>query len=234
MSVRRLSTPIIAWLLCLPGLCLASLGEGAESDPWRQANAVVFKWNDYFDQLLVRPTAFAYTNLLPRGARQGVGNFFSNVDDVNVFANDLLQLKFGAALSDGGRFVLNSTLGIAGFFDVASSVGLRKNEEDFGQTLATWGVGAGPYVMLPVFGASTARDSVGLVLDTLFNPVQYVEDRSLRLGLYMLDETDSRSGILALDELITGDRYLFVREAYLQRREFLISDGKMADQFGDF
>ncbi len=205
-----------------------------DTDPWRRSNEVVFRWNDYFDQLLVRPAAFAYTTFLPRAAQQGIGNFFSNIDDVNVLANDLLQLKFPEAVNDGGRFLLNSTVGIGGFLDIASGVGLRKNEEDFGQTLATWGVGSGPYVMLPMFGASTVRDSFGLVLDTLFNPIQYLEDERARIGLFILDETDSRSGVLALDELITGDRYLFVREAYLQRREYLINDGVVDDPFGDF
>lgn len=206
----------------------------ADEDPLQSFNRAVFRWNDYFDQLLVRPAAFAYTTFLPRAARQGVGNFFSNINDVNVLANDLLQLKGHASLKDGGRLLMNSTLGVAGIFDVASGVGLRKNEEDFGQTLAAWGVGSGPYVMLPVFGASNARDSVGLILDTLLNPIQLTEDPSTRFGVFVLNETDSRSGILALDELITGDRYLFVRDAYTQRREFLISDGMLADPFGDF
>ncbi len=194
----------------------------------------MFKWNDYFDQLVVKPTAFAYTTFLPRFMRQGISNFFSNVDDINVLANDILQLKFAAAAGDSGRLLVNSTVGVGGFLDVASSVGLRKNEEDFGQTLAAWGLGSGPYVMLPVFGASTVRDSFGLVIDTVFNPLQLIEDRSLRLGLFLLDETDSRSDVLALDELITGNRYLFIREAYLQRREYLINDGMLDEPFGDF
>jgi phospholipid-binding lipoprotein MlaA len=204
------------------------------SDPWRKTNTIVFKWNDYFDQLIVKPSAFAYTTFIPRFLRQGIGNFFSNVDDINVLANDILQFKFAAAAGDSSRLLVNSTIGVAGFLDVASSVGLRKNEEDFGQTLAVWGVGSGPYVMLPVFGASTVRDSFGLVLDTVFNPLQLIEDRSLRLGLFLVDETDSRSDVLALDELITGNRYLFIRDAYLQRREYLINDGLLVDPFGDF
>lgn len=212
----------------------SSVAASQTSDPWREANTYVFKWNDYFDQFVVKPTAFAYTTFLPRFMRQGIGNFFSNVDDINVLANDILQLKFAAAAGDSGRLLVNSTVGVAGFLDVASSVGLRKNEEDFGQTLAAWGMGSGPYVMLPVFGASTVRDSFGLVIDTVFNPLQLVEDRSLRLGLFLLDETDSRSDVLALDELITGNRYLFIREAYLQRREYLINDGVLDDPFGDF
>ena len=204
------------------------------SDPWQRVNERVFRFNDYFDQLLVIPVAKTYTLFVPRVARQGIGNFFSNIDDINVFVNDLLQLKLDDALSDSGRFVINSTLGVAGVFDFATGFGLQKNEEDFGQTLGRWGVGSGPYVMLPVFGASNLRDSVGLVLDTLFNPIQYHEDESLKLTMFLVRETDSRSGLLALDDLISGNRYLFIREAYSQRRNFLVNDGRVEDEFGSF
>lgn len=203
-------------------------------DPWRTTNERVFRFNDFFDQLLVRPIASTYTIFVPRVARQGIGNFFSNIDDINVFVNDLLQLKFSAAVSDSGRFLINSTLGIAGILDIASDLGLRKNEEDFGQTLGRYGIGTGPYVVLPVFGSSNLRDAFGLVLDTLFNPIQYQDEASLRLTLFLLEEIDSRSGLLALDELVIGNKYLFFREAYVQRREYLLSDGQVEDVFGSF
>jgi len=204
------------------------------NDPWRNTNEIIFRWNDYFDQLLVRPVAATYTIFIPAAARQGIGNFFNNINDINVFVNDLLQMKFDAALSDSQRLVINSSVGILGVFDLASGMGFRKNEEDFGQTLAWWGFGTGPYVMLPVFGASNVRDSFGLVLDTLFNPIQYHDEASLRASLFLLEEADSRAGLLALDELISGNRYLFVREAYAQRREYLVNDGVVEDEFGDF
>ena len=190
--------------------------------------------NDYFDQLIVKPVAAGYTLFIPRVARQGIGNFFSNIDDINVLVNDLLQLKLDAALNDSGRLLVNSTLGLAGVLDIASGFGFYKNEEDFGQTLGHWGLGSGPYVMLPLFGASNVRDSFGLVLDTLFNPIQYHDEESLRFTLFLVKETESRSGLLSLDDLITGDRYLFVREAYVQRREYLVADGQVEDEFGDF
>ncbi len=220
--------------LVLVSVLMAGSSFAQTNDPWQGSNQRVFKLNDYFDQLIVRPVASTYTLFVPRIARQGIGNFFSNIDDINVFVNDLLQFKFDAALNDSARFFINSTLGVAGLVDVASGFGMRKNEEDFGQTLGSWGFGPGPYVMLPVFGASNVRDSFGLVLDTLFNPIQYNNDASLRLTLFLLEETDSRAGLLALDELITGDRYLFVREAYVQRRDYLVKDGKVEDEFGDF
>ena len=203
-------------------------------DPWRETNKRLFMLNDYFDQLIVKPVAAGYTLFIPRVARQGIGNFFSNIDDINVLVNDLLQFKLDAALNDSGRLLVNSTLGLAGVLDIASGFGFYKNEEDFGQTLGHWGLGSGPYVMLPLFGASNVRDSFGLVLDTLFNPIQYHDEESLRFTLFLVKETESRSGLLSLDDLITGDRYLFVREAYVQRREYLVADGQVEDEFGDF
>jgi phospholipid-binding lipoprotein MlaA len=203
-------------------------------DPWMRVNQKIFSFNDFFDRVLVRPIAITYTTFLPRPVRQGIGNFFSNIDDINVFANDLLQLKLNDALSDSGRFALNSTVGIGGFLDVASGFGLEKNEEDFGQTLGRWGVGSGPYVVLPVFGTSNVRDSFGLVLDTLFNPIQYYDKDKIRLPIFMLREIDTRASLLALDELVGGDKYLFFREAYVQRRQYLVNDGEVTDSFFDF
>ncbi len=160
-------------------------------DPWREGNQRVFAFNDFFDQLLVRPIASTYTFFMPRVVRQGVGNFFSNVRDVNVAVNDLLQFKFQDALSDSGRILINTTIGVWGLIDVASDLGLEKHEEDFGQTLGAWGVGSGPYVVLPVFGASNLRDSFGLVLDTVFNPLQYIDEPSAKLSLFVVEEIDS-------------------------------------------
>lgn len=233
-GAARAST--LAFVLCVCGL--GTQTEAQTEDPWNSLNQRAFRFNDFFDQLIVRPLAATYTTFLPRFARQGVGNFFSNIDDVNVFVNDLLQLKLDDALSDSGRLLINTTIGVGGVFDFASDFGLQKNEEDFGQTLGRWGVKSGPYVMLPVFGASNVRDSFGLVLDTLLNPIQYRVNGTPRYALFALRETDTRSSLLALDELIIGDRYLFIREAYLQRREYLVHDGNVVssfdDGFGDF
>ena len=204
------------------------------ADPWETTNRRIFRFNDFFDTVLVRPVAVVYSNGLPRVVRQGIGNFFSNIDDINVFVNDLLQLKFDDALTDSGRFLLNTTVGIAGIMDVASGLGLEKNEEDFGQTLGRWNIPPGPYVMLPALGPSSLRDALGLILDTAFNPLQYHEDYSLRTALIIVEEVDGRASVLALDELISGDRYLFLREAYLQRREYLVADGVIEDEFGSF
>jgi phospholipid-binding lipoprotein MlaA len=222
----------VATLLCAS--VLSSAAHAQTQDPWIEANQRVFAFNDYFDRILVRPVAITYTTFVPRFARQGITNFFSNINDINVFVNDLLQFKFDDAVSDSGRFLVNSTIGIGGLLDVASDLGLQKNEEDFGQTLGAWGVESGPYLVLPVFGSSNVRDAFGLILDTLFNPIQYQEEESVRWTLVLLQEIDTRASLLALDELVTGNRYLFVREAYIQRREFLVQDGEVEDEFGAF
>lgn len=222
----------VAMLLCAS--VLPASAHAQTQDPWIEANRRVFAFNDYFDRVLVRPVAITYTTFVPRFARQGITNFFSNINDINVFVNDLLQFKFDDAVSDSGRFLVNSTIGIGGLLDVASDLGLQKNEEDFGQTLGAWGVESGPYLVLPVFGSSNVRDAFGLVLDTLFNPIQYQEEESVRWTLVLLQEVDTRASLLALDELVTGNRYLFVREAYVQRRAFLVQDGEVEDEFGAF
>jgi phospholipid-binding lipoprotein MlaA len=221
-------------VLMLGSSLLSTPVSAQTADPWNSINQHSFAFNDFFDQLIVRPVAATYTTFLPRFARQGISNFFSNLDDINVFVNDLLQLKLDDALVDSGRLLVNTTIGVGGVFDFASDFGLQKHEEDFGQTLGRWGVGSGPYLMLPIFGASNARDSVGLILDTLFNPIQYQDNSSARLALFVLRETDTRSSLLALDELIIGNRYLFIREAYVQRREYLVHDGNVANDFGAF
>ena len=224
----------IQLLLIVSLLVLSFSAKSQEYDPWMRLNKHFFSVNDYFDQLLVRPIALTYTNVTPRFFQVGVGNVFDNLQDVNVAINDFLQFKIEDGLSDSGRIIVNSTIGIGGILDVATSMGLYRNEEDFGQTLGVWGFDAGPYVFLPVFGASNLRDSVGMIVDALFNPIRYIENIESRYTLYLADELDFRSSLLAYDELIIGDRYLFVREAYIQNREYVVNDGEVTNEFGDF
>lgn len=217
-------------LVCLVSAPITTLAQ----DPWQATNKQIFAINDFFDGLLVKPLARTYRTLVPGIAKQAFGNFFRNIDDVNVVANDILQLKFNAAISDCSRLLLNSIVGVAGFIDVASEFGLYKNNEDFGQTLGYWGVESGPYVVLPVLGSSSVRDSLALIMDTVFDPLHYIHDPSQRYTIYGAREIESRSSLLALDESIGGDRYLFFREAYLQSREYLTRDGKIENMFDDF
>ena len=224
----------IQLLLIVSLLVLSFSAKSQDYDPWMRLNKHFFSVNDYFDQLLVRPVALTYTSVTPRFFQVGVGNVFDNLQDVNVAINDFLQFKIEDGLSDSGRIIVNSTVGIGGILDVATSMGLYRNEEDFGQTLGVWGFDAGPYVFLPVFGASNLRDSVGMIIDALFNPIRYVKNIESRYALYLADELDFRSSLLAYDELIIGDRYLFVREAYIQNREYVVNDGEVINGFGDF
>ena len=224
----------IQLLLIVSLLVLSFSAKSQDYDPWMRLNKHFFSVNDYFDQLLVRPVALTYTNVTPRFFQVGVGNVFDNLQDVNVAINDFLQFKIEDGLSDSGRIIVNSTIGIGGILDVATSMGLYRNEEDFGQTLGAWGFDAGPYVFLPVFGASNLRDSVGMIIDALFNPIRYIENIESRYTLYLADELDFRSSLLAYDELIIGDRYLFVREAYIQNREYVVNDGEVINEFDDF
>ena len=203
-------------------------------DPWMELNQHIFAVNDYFDQRLVRPIAFTYSSITPRAFQVGVGNFFDNLQDVNIAINDFLQLKIQEGLSDSSRVIINSTMGIGGLMDVATNLGFDRNEEDFGQTLGAWGIETGPYLFLPIFGASNLRDSAGLMVDAVFNPIRFLQNLEARYSLYLVDELDFRSSLLAYDELIIGDRYLFVREAYVQNREYVVHDGEVADEFGDF
>lgn len=197
----------------------------AEQDPWEGLNRTVFQFNEWTDSKILRPTAKAYDRFLPRPVRSGVGNVFDNVFTPATAINQLLQGKPKRSLSDAGRFLLNTTLGLGGLLDVASKVGIPKHEEDFGQTFAVWGAGTGNYVVLPFLGPSNVRDSVGLALSSLINPIRFispVEDRAAVTALYILD---LRADLIGVDELVSGDKYLFRRDTYLQRRDFLINDG---------
>ncbi len=203
-------------------------------DPWQAFNRPVYQFNKVFDRFFIRPMALAYRDFLPVPAKQGVRNFFDNLDDINVVVNDVLQLKFSQALGDSGRFLINSTVGLGGLLDPASSLGLMKHYEDFGQTLGHWGVGDGGYLMLPILGSSTLRDAVGTVPDLALNPLRFVTDYRARAGLVVLDMVDTRASYFAAESMIRGDEYIFVRNAYMQRREYLVLDGQVVDEFDDF
>lgn len=211
-------------------LSTATLAQSHPGDPWEPMNRKIYVFNDAIDTVAFEPVARGYQRLVPRFARTGVRNFFDNLANINYFANNLLQLKFDDAMHDTGRFVVNSTLGLAGFIDVASEMGLRKSEEDFGQTLGYWGVDSGPYLVLPLMGNSTVRDSFGMIPDMLLNPVFWLHNEGPRTALYMLERVDTRVEFFAAEDLIRGDPYLFIRDALLQRREYLVADGQLEEE----
>jgi phospholipid-binding lipoprotein MlaA len=221
-------------LALLLGPLHSSYAQTPDIDPWQAFNRPVFHFNRAVDGVVIKPIALGYQRFLPAQAKTGVRNFFNNIDDVNVLVNDLLQLKMQQALNDSGRLLLNSTVGLGGIFDVGERMGLLKNYEDFGQTLGYWGVGDGGYLMLPILGSSTLRDAVGSVPDYLLNPLRLVTDSKVRTSLLVLDMVDTRVGYLSAEVLIRGDEYSFVRNAYMQRREYLVADGMVQDEFDDF
>lgn len=198
-------------------------------DPWEGFNRGVFAFNDTLDRAVLKPVARGYRWATPQPVQTGVGNFFSNLGEIRTTLNSLLQGKPGNAGRSTSRFLLNTTVGIAGLWDVATPMGVTAEREDFGQTLGVWGVGEGPYLVLPLLGPSTVRDTGGLPLDMVTYPVYYVENDKVRYGLTALRIVDVRAGLLDQEELIQGDRYTFIRDAYLQRRRFEVSDGELGD-----
>ncbi len=202
-------------------------------DPWEGFNRAVYTFNDTLDHTLLTPLAIGYRAITPEFAETGINNFYANLNDLIVALNNYLQFKFGAATSDVGRILVNSTIGLLGFIDVASKMGLRKHDEDFGQTLGYWGMGTGPFIMLPLLGPSNLRDGPAKVPDWLVWPPTWADiNNSERNLLTALDIISSRSELLKLEEkteeLARGDRYVFIRDAYLDRREFLVNDGEIS------
>jgi phospholipid-binding lipoprotein MlaA len=204
------------------------------SDPWEPFNRQMFKFNQTADKYLLKPVAIGYKAVTPDVIEAGFTNIFNNFFEITTVVNDLLQLKFVQAAGGGGRFLINSTIGIVGFFDVATDIGLEYHEEDFGQTLGYWGVGPGPYIVVPLFGPYTLRDGIGDIFQSqttgYVNAIDHVRSRN---QTYMMEIVDQRAGLLAAEQLISGDRYIFIRDAYLQQRKSLVHDGVLDDDFGD-
>ncbi|RKZ49574.1 MAG: VacJ family lipoprotein [Candidatus Parabeggiatoa sp. nov. 3] len=206
-----------------------------ESDPFEGFNRSIFAFNEGVDKAILKPVAKGYKAITPKPVNKGVTNFFSNLDDVIVIANDLLQFKFKQAASDTGRVLLNSTVGLLGLIDVASEFELPKHNEDFGQTLGYWGVGSGPYLVLPLLGPSSARDTVGLGVDVFLDPRLYYTGTPQGLSsnhvIYASEavkKVDMRADFLEVEKVVEVaalDKYSYYREAYLSRRNYLVYDG---------
>lgn len=208
----------------------ASTGKNP-SDPYENFNRSMWEFNKKADSYVLKPVAEGYKAVTPDPVEKGISNFFSNLGEIPTVINDLLQFKIGKAFHDTGRFLINSTLGLAGFLDPATEMGLERQPEDFGQTLATWGVGEGAYLMLPLLGPSTGRDLSGKIVDSavLYSPYDELNDTQTMIFLRGLDVVQTRAGLLGLQEQLESspDDYQLVRDVYLQRREFLINDGKV-------
>lgn len=230
MNLPRLIVLLI--LLSSPGV---SLGEEDKNiDPLEAFNRPMFVFNDGFDKYLVRPIAVGYDFVMPDFAQAGVGNFLLNLLDANAAVNSVLQGKFGLAVQGSGRFLVNSTFGLLGLIDVATPMGIDKYRTDFGHTLAVWGVPSGPYIMVPLMGPRTFRSGAGSAVDAFASLTQAIDHVPTFNTLIAVDLVDIRAGLLRVDDLISGDRYIFVRDAYLQQRNQLTGDGVVDDSFSDF
>lgn len=205
----------------------ATTGGLDDRDPWEGFNRGVYSFNEVIDNIIFEPIGKVYDILTPDIIDEGISNFFGNIGQLSVIANDLLQFKFDQAANDTVRLFLNSTIGLFGFFDVSSSGGLHSSEEDFGQTLAHWGVGSGPYIVVPFLGPATVRDATGAAVDlAVFNPIAYIDDDVTRAGLLSLNYVDFKSDILSTTDLIKEaalDEYDFTKNAYFEKRKSQIN-----------
>ena len=229
-STKRsiLTTIILVFLLSS-----CSTTSNSKNDPLEPMNRAIFGFNEIVDDNILEPVAKTYKYITPDPIETGVSNFFSNVGEVSTIANDVFQFKFKQAGYDFLRFSINTTVGIFGIFDVASSVGLQKNKEDFGQTLGYWGIPQGPYLVLPFFGSSSFRDAPGLYADRQISPVEQLHNKE-ELALDTLNIVDKRAKLLRATQILdtaAKDKYIFIRESYLQKRESMVKDGEAEEDF---
>ena len=224
MNSRRFTS--IALLLLLSNFILAN------EDPFEEYNRKVWAFNEFLDDNFAKPTAEFYTSITPDFIEVGITNFFRNLNELDNTANQLLQGRPLLAINDFSRFLVNSTIGLGGFIDVGSKFGLERHDEDFGQTLGTWGVGSGPFLMIPIYGPSTPRGLAGLSVSSVLSGTFAIEETDLRIGLTALDALETRARYLEVETLIIGDRYSFIRDSYMQYQEFESSNGE--DQPDDF
>lgn len=225
LPARLKSLAMTALAAALLAGCATS---GNPKDPIEGFNRAMFAFNDGLDTAIIKPVATGYESILPSPVRTGVTNFFSNIEDVLIGVNNLLQGKLPQAVSDFGRVAINTTIGLLGVLDIASDAGLEKHDEDFGQTFGRWGVGDGAYVVIPVFGPRTVRDTVGLVLDVATDPVSQHRPKRARNIASVLRVINNRANLLPADKVVEEaalDKYSYMRDAYLQRRRNLIYDG---------
>ena len=209
-----------------------SLNVEATQDPFEDINRKIWTFNEYLDDNIAKPTAEIYTNITPDFIEIGITNFFRNINELDNTANQLLQGKPVYAMNDFARFIINTSIGLLGFIDVASKLGLERHDEDFGQTLGAWGVSKGPFLMIPLYGPSTPRSLAGRSVSSVLTGTFAIEETDVRIGITALDALETRSRYLEVETLIVGDRYSFIRDSYMQYLDFETSDGE--DQSDDF
>ena len=199
------------------------------NDPFEDLNRDIFIFNEKLDEKLLKPAALTYRKVTPQFARTGVTNFFNNLEEIDTTINQVLQGEVKYAFNDAGRFVINSTIGLFGLIDVASKMGLEKHEEDFGQTLGVWGFDSGPYIMIPFLGPSNPRDLLSRPISSFLSGTFAMEDNDVKITLVGIDALETRERLLDAETLIIGDKYIFVKDAYIQSREYEINNGSTED-----
>ena len=211
-------------------LLAISINSDQVNDPFEEFNRKTFEFNENLDEKILKPVAKIYSNFPPK-VKSGVTNFFNNLEDVETSVNQALQGKPKKSINDLTRFLINSTIGLAGFIDVASKIGLERHEEDFGQTLGYWGVKNGPYVFVPFVGPSTLRDLIGYPASWYLSGNFAIDETDMKVVFTTLDVVETRERLLAAENLIVGDKYEFVKDVYMQSRNDLVLDGEVEDEF---
>ena len=199
------------------------------NDPFEDLNRDIFIFNEKLDEKLLKPAALTYRKVTPQFARTGVTNFFNNLEEIDTSINQVLQGEIKYAFNDAGRFVINTTIGLFGLIDVASKMGLERHEEDFGQTLGVWGFDSGPYIMIPFLGPSNPRDLLSRPISSFLSGTFAMKDNDVKITLVGIDALETRERLLDAETLIIGDKYIFVKDAYIQSREYEINNGSTAD-----
>lgn len=229
---RRAAGLFLATLCLVLAGCATTRTAPSESDPWERMNRGTYAFNDAIDRAVLKPVARVYRRYVPQFMRTGVTNFLTNLAYTTTLANNILQLKLKDAASDAGRLVLNTTLGLGGLLDPATDAGLPRNNEDFGQTLGRWGVPPGPYLVLPLFGPSTLRDGPSLYVDIQTDVRRHIADNRIGFAFTGISIVDRRARLLPAEAALEGayDPYALIRNAYLDRREYLVRDGDVPEE----
>ena len=233
-KMREIRIILIGIVAILSSGCATYSGNSLTdaNDPLQSVNRPVFAMNDAFDSVLFKPLAKGYSSITPEPIRNGVTNFFSNLNEIDNAINNLFQAKPEGFAVSIGRLAINSTIGMGGVFDVASRMGLEHSPEDLGQTMGYLGAGSGPYIVLPLLGSSSARDVPGRVLSMFLNPLAWLDDISFRNIMVGINAVDARSNLLAKEEIakeISNDKYTLYKDAFFEQREFDIADGNLDD-----
>lgn len=230
---KYLTLPLV--FLILNGCSFQGTLAPIEEDPYEAVNRSIYEFNENLDKAVLEPVADSYDYVIPELLQTGVQNFFSNANYPVTIVNQILQGKFIESTESLFRFTINTTIGIAGFFDPATNLGFELAKEDFGQTLGVWGIDSGSYLMTPLFGPYTFRHAVGDIVDNLFSPINYIDDTATKYSIKLIDKIQERSDLSALEEELYGsyDPYQYIRDSYIQNRDYKVNDGLIEDDLGD-